>query len=105
MPFQATYSDLLALRHDIQTQSNESIAFRYFNRQKIKTFFNDNKIRLQIMDDYLKVLYDTHVCKDAQGKYIKDDIKNDWQYVSSAGEEIFKAAFEKFMNASISINC
>ena len=104
MGIQGTYEQLFLIRQDIMKQSNEHPSFAYLNRGKLKAFFNLNDMRLRMMDDELKAIYDEHVAKDANGVYEKHVDGKDWVYNSQEDAALFKQRFHVFMSREITIN-
>lgn len=108
MNIQANYDTLCQLRNDIQLQSQKSIAFALFNQQKIKNFFQQNSMRLQIADKKMNELIEKHV---EHGEDLKPIVleENDGmvkhKFLSEEDEKTFNDEYKVFMSRGITISC
>lgn len=103
-----TYEELVLLERDIQQQKNASPSFSFFNRQKISTFYYENKKSLELARKKIRDMMDRHVKKDDDGKWL--DVKVDgefqkWQFYTEADEILYKTKYEEFMSQKILVTC
>ena len=100
---EGTYEELFAIRHDIMKQRQAHASFAYLHSNKIKNFFELNKMRLEILDTQLKMIYDNHVSKDDNGVYKKSEDGKVWVYKSKDDEVSFHKKFTELMKMQILI--
>ncbi len=63
MTRQTTYNELMMIMLDIQTQSNRSITYTMFNKQKIEDFYKRNEVRIGLYNDKYTELVDKYAEK------------------------------------------
>lgn len=107
---QLTYADLNDIEQDIQLQQRRSPAFSLFNREKIKRFYQQNRVRLQVLSDTMKKLITEYVLHedDEKGnpKPVTHEVEGQLQYkfIDEEKEEEYEAKAKEFMNMSIEIH-
>ena len=101
----ATYKELMDLDQDIRQQMSVSLAFGFFNREKIKRFYNENKVYQKILGDTINELMKLHVRKDEKGhfKQIKSigGAPATWDCKSDDDADDFKREVDLFLQKSI----
>lgn len=60
---ETTYNELMMIMLDIQTQTNRSVCFVLFNKQKIQDFYKRNEVRIEIYNNKYKELVDRYAEK------------------------------------------
>lgn len=109
MQQQCSYGQLGVIIKNIEHQASISPAFELFNREKIKRFFTQNAIRINIFKEKQHKLFSENieVVKDPKGDYYKTievDGKQQWEYISDDHKKTFEEETEKFMQLTFSIN-
>ncbi len=105
MKISATYKELMDLDQDIRQQMSMSPSFRVFNREKIKRFYNENKVSQKILGDTINALMELHVRKDEKGHF--KQIKNiggapaTWDCKSEDDASDFTRSLGLFLKKSI----
>jgi len=101
-----TYGELHALLSDIEVQQNRSPAFTLFHRGNIKRLFEQNRIRIQTLQETLKKLVQEHAAKDENGNPVLTTAENGTQQLMFENELERKAyldAFTKFATTQIDL--
>lgn len=101
MKINVTYGQLFNIRKDILEQMKVHPSFEFFNREKIKKFYNENGSRLEAIDAIMKDCMESHIEKDEHGRYKFDDSLNAWIYKSNTDKELA----ESKMKALLSKEC
>ncbi len=101
-----TYAYLTALEQDILRQSQISPAFNLFHREKIKRFYQDNQLRLKIMNDTMQGLVKKYVLHDENDKPLTHDVDGQLQYkfIDEAAEKDYEVKAKMFMELTIDLH-
>lgn len=75
-----TYGELSALEQDIRRQQQISPAFVIFNKEKIRRFYQQNNLRLKILQDTIKDLVSKHVLHDEKDKPVTQEVEGQLRY-------------------------
>jgi hypothetical protein len=108
MTIEGTYNDLLSVDQDIQRWIPSSPSYYLFNQQKIKTFYSQNVMRLNIAKEKLQKLADAHVQIDAEGKLMKieeEGVFKSWVFFDEEHENAYKEAYALFIGTTFKIHC
>lgn len=108
MTIEGNYNDLLQVDMDIQRWQQASASYYLFNQQKIKTFYSQNSMRLNIAKEKLQKLAEKHVQKDAEGKFMKleeEGVFKSWVFIDEEHEKQYKEGYASFMNTTFQIHC
>lgn len=99
-----TYNDLLILERDINAQAN-SPAYRYFNGQKIKRFYQINNIRLEALHTTINNLVKKYVLHDDKGNPVtaEENGHQQYQFENDENREAYKKAAEEFLSRTITL--
>lgn len=103
MKQEITYQQLDQLSTDIQKQVSQSPAFYYFNKEKIKRFYQLNQLRLQAIEEKKKSLVKKYVQHENREPLTKDNEQGTKVYVFADrfNEDAYIAEYTTFMNQSL----
>lgn len=98
-----TYHQLYILLLDIQNWQASSPAFALFNSQKIKRFYEQNNLRIQVLNKKLSELTDKYVKKTGDGKLsvVKVNGRDEYEFETEENKIEYGKAFEEFMSRSL----
>lgn len=105
MTLQITYNDLMLLERDIYEQM-KSPAFKIFNQDKIKRFFQLNSMRLNAMHETMNALIKKHVLHDEKDKPVtfEENGAMRYKFKNNDDETIYKEEAEKFLSRTIKLD-
>lgn len=101
----ATNNQLLALEADIQQLSSSSPAFFFFNKEKIRRFYQQNAINLKIIQQKMAGFIEKYVVHDEKNQPKTEDKDGQTVYVFACEDDEFEYRNETsdFLNRSIFI--
>ena len=103
----SNYKELLQIDNDIQIQM-KSPAFELFNREKIKRFYNLNKLRLNILKTKLAAMMTEHIrTDDTTGEFMKINVGDGvehWLFKTDADKEEYEAKWIALMSHGVEIH-
>lgn len=99
-----TNNALMALEVDIQNQVKASPAFYYFNKEKLKRFYQQNGHLLRIINDRMAEYIKKYVVhEDEKPVTEKKDEGEVYVFTSTEAEEKYRAETAEFLNRTVKI--
>lgn len=103
--FEITNNQLLALNADIQKQQNESPAFYFFNKEKIKRFYQQNTMLIKIVDKRKSELAIKYAIHNDLGEPVleeKEGIQH-YTFVNEEAENNYKEELSTILARSVTV--
>jgi len=102
----ANYGTLYKIRDDIQRQCLVSPSFRYLNEHRIKRFYQEHKIQLEVIDKKLPEIAKKWALHDEEGKPIikEENGVSEYTFLSDEAKASYEKELNEFMNREVIIH-
>lgn len=105
MQQEITNNQLLALQRDIERCTNESAAFYFFNKEKIKRFYQQNTFLLNIINKNMDAAVKKYVVygEDDKPKTEEKDGQTVYVFASEDDEKQYIETTQEFLSRTVKV--